>query len=197
MKWLKRFFRRLVSAPAPVANDFGSGEELKYSWGYIVPHTAKAAGAVGYRGLQKFSEYQYGLEVAEINRVFLPFETRDNGGVLAAALKLKAKGANASIEAHLNAFNGKVGGAEILVLDGDAESYDMAQNLLAAFALEFPNFNIRGVKRRKSGDTGYFNLMQAKAAGMRIALLTEFFFIDSEYIAPEAMAAFIRKNLVK
>lgn len=203
MAWLlrkiKNFFRgkRDYEESSPVPNDYGSGEEIDYTWGYIVAHTKATGGAVGIKSGKKFSEYEYSKEVALLNKTVIPYATRDTGGVRAAATKLKKVGATASIEFHLNSYNKQVRGAEILVQAGDSASYEAAENLLEAFKVAYPDHTIRGVKVKKKGDRGWYNLEQARRAGMKIRILTEFFFIDSEYIEANAMAAFLRKNLVK
>jgi len=202
MKWLRSFFKNLFRSKkddyvesSPVPNDYGSGEEVSYNWGYIVPHTKATGGAVN--RAKNLSEYNYGLKVGKLNRAVIPFETRDSGGVKGAAKRLgKVIGKNfASIEAHLNSYNGKVKGAEILVMHDDDASIEAAEKLLAAFALTFPDHTIRGVKKKRKGDRGWYNLYQAKKSGAKIRLLSEFFFIDSEYIPEEKMAKFLLDNL--
>jgi len=199
MKWLISKIKNLFRGNSDyrehstVINDYGSGEETTYNWGYIVPHTKATGGATNGDG--SLREYDYGLTVAKLNRAAIPFDTRDSGGVKGAAKRLIKVGATASIEAHLNSYNKKVKGAEILVMKGDAASIEAAENLLAAFALAFPSHTIRGVKKKRKGDRGFYNLNQARKAGMKIRLLTEFFFIDSEFISEKDMADFLADNL--
>lgn len=166
-------------------------------WGIIIPHVKKAGGADTPDG--KIDEYDYGLKM--VDKLDMPYETRDSGGVKGAAKRLKKRGVTASLEPHKNAYNGKAEGFEILVLASDSLSIEFAELIAEAFAKKFPDRKIRGrggLKKLKKGDRGAGNLIAAKKAGMKVALLSEAFFIDNpaEWIEPDVMAKFWTENLI-
>jgi hypothetical protein len=191
-RWIKRIFRRNVSEPM---NNYGShGSDLpafKPRWGIIIPHTKRAGGA--YSKTHHIDEYHYALDMFPSSGI--SYETRDAGGVSGAASRLRKRGFNASLEPHLNSFNGQVQGAEILVLKGDKLSKRFAELFLDVYKAKYPGKNIRGVKQMKKGQRGAANLIAAKRAGMEVALLSEMFFLDSEWITPDEMAQFWADNL--
>lgn len=172
--------------------------ELKAKWGIIVPHTAEASGAMS--PTKEWSEYEYGLKLAYLLSP-MPHATRDNIGVYGAAKLLVKEGCNCSIEPHLNAYNGIAEGFEILVLKDDSASLTEAIRIAKAFELMFPSRKMRargGVKSISPKDRGGSNLVSAKKAGMKVALLSEAFFIDNktDWIPPLDMAAFWKEVLV-
>lgn len=177
------------------ANDYGNSKKLKIKWGIIVPHTKEAQGAVS--KLTKVSEYKYGKVLISYLSTY-PFATRDAAGIKGAVKELVSKGCNASLEPHKNAFNNKAKGYEILVIKGDNASKEYARLILEAFEDEYPNRRNRGIKEVSKGDRGYYNLKTAKKAGIKVALLSEMFFIDNpvDYVEPQTMAAFWQKVLI-
>jgi hypothetical protein len=196
---LKTLLKECISILDSMTPSIGYGEKPapKYVWGVIIPHTKSSPGASSKE--KKINEYEYGLKLAGL--MAIPRETRDDGGVSLAAKRLKLKGCNASLEPHKNAYNGTAKGFEILVLADDSESIRVAEIIAQEFKEKYPDRVLRhanGVKKIKSGDRGYSNLVAAKGAGMKIALLGEAFFIDnpSEWLAPAEMADFWMKNLV-
>lgn len=195
---IKRFFTRDYSKPIRNYDSHGSGNtSFSPKWGFIVPHTKMAPGAQGFlENSRRVIEYFYALEF--ISLLSFPFQTRDIGGVYGAAKRLINSGINASVEPHCNAYNGNVSGYEILVLDGDQLSYEYAVNFIEQFRIMFPERKFRRIIKTKSGTRGHNNLVQAKKAGMEVALLTEFFFIDNpkDFILEERMAEFFRKAMV-
>lgn len=187
---------KLIDSQKPSIG-FGEKPEPKYAWGLIIPHTKSSGGASSKE--KKINEYEYGLKLASY--LAIPRETRDEGGVSLAAKRLKIKGCTASLEPHLNAFNQTAKGFEILVLENDSESIRVAEIMAENFKAKYPNRVLRhgnGVKKIKSGDRGYSNLVAAKKEGMKIALLGEAFFIDNvnEWIEPHEMAEFWMSQLV-
>jgi hypothetical protein len=157
--------------PAP---GYGEGEAIKLKWGFIIPHTPKAQGAMSWD--DKYSEFVYASIM--LRQMDAYSATRING-IDGAAKELLRLGRNASIEPHFNAFNGFAKGAMILVLKGDTYSKMQAELILDQFAGKFPDRRIRGVKEVWKHDRGYKNLYLAKKHGMQAALLTELFFGDS------------------
>lgn len=171
--------------------------ELKPKWGIIVPHTKDASGAVS--PTREWNEYKYGLQLAYLLSP-IPHATRDNIGVYGASKLLIKNGCNCSIEPHLNAYNGKAEGFEILVLKGDDPSIEEARRIADEFATAFPFRKLRadkGVKIVSPKERGGSNLVSAKNAGMKVALLSEAFFIDNpnEWISPQEMANFWKSVL--
>jgi hypothetical protein len=196
---LKTLLKECLTILESMSPSVGYGEKPapKFTWGLIVPHTKSSGGASSKE--KNINEYNYGLKLAALMPI--PRETRDEGGVSLAAKRLKLKGCNASLEPHKNAYNGTAKGFEILVLENDSESIRVAEIMAENFKAKYPTRVLRhtnGVKKIKSGDRGYSNLIAAKKEGMKIALLGEAFFIDNpaEWIEPEEMAKFWMENLV-
>ena len=185
MRKIIRFFKNLFKRklPEPI------NEPL--NWGFIIPHTYKAQGASNKSGT--ITEYEYADKMAWKTKIHAQF--RDNGGVSGAASRLSELGCNASIEPHLNAFNGKAKGFEILAIAGDSKSISEGIRIAKAFKERFPDRVLRhgnGVKIVHRGDRGYKNLEAARFAGMSVALLSEAFFLDNpdEWIDHQDMASF-------
>lgn len=183
---------KVVSKPVEVGN-------LK--WGFVVPHTKAKAGAVlkDRDGKVVAQEYFYAKDALRLlqDHLGVTVGTRDEGGLNGAYGWLNIEGCTASIEPHLNAFNTKAKGYEVLVLKGDTTSALYAKELLDLFGKMYPDRVNRGIKYVKSGDNGFANLMAAKKNGMEVALLTELFFIDnkSEWISRGDMAQFFNRFL--
>lgn len=169
-----------------------SKEIVPAKFGIIVPHTVKKQGATSKKGI---SEYKYVCDMVQYLASDIRHSFRDFDGVRGAASTLSNLGCNASLEPHLNAFNGKAKGFEILIIKNDMASKFYAEMFAQHFSSEFPERVLRhrtGIKEVSKGDRGYNNLKTAKKNGMEIALLSEAFFIDnnSEWISPEEMADF-------
>lgn len=188
MRWLKSFFnrwrdkrdrKRIANVKAPLKSE--------RVWGLVRPHTKKAQGAVG---SDKTTEYSYWFNMWTHLAKDIPFSNRDQGGLKGAYARLAKKGVTASVESHKNAFNKQAKGYEVLIIDGDAVSRKYAKKYIGLMKNHFPSRVNRGIKTVKNGQRGYANLIAAKNAGMKIALLTEDFFIDNrrEWISPKALA---------
>ena len=193
MYCIKKFFSPKPPAPSPIA-EHGDPDYFEPVWGIINPHLKNKPGAVSHD--RKYSEYIYGaIMIPEINK---PWDTRDNGGVSGAVKRLvKNYKINASLEPHYNAFNRKAKGFEILVLKGDKLSEKYAKMFLDAFADKYPERANRGIKRIGYGGRGYNNLVAAKRAGAKIALLSEMFFGDNinDWLEPIEQGTFWRDQL--
>jgi len=173
---------------------FGYGEvPFIPSWGAIIPHSEAAQGAQAFNST--YTEYIYGTIMVPM--MDIPFTFRDKVGIKGAARILKEQGVNASIEPHFNAFNGRVKGAEMLVLSSDGLSKHYAELFLDIFKEDFPERRIRGVKEVSPGDRGYTNLLKCKQAGMKVAILSELFFGDNneDWLAPDEQAKYWRSCL--
>jgi hypothetical protein len=201
--YLRQLLKELeeIDIPEPV-NDYGRGEMFTPKWGIIVPHEKSKRGARTHSSVQPpVYEYDYGLTLGDFLSDKLPYKTRDTGGVYQAAKDLITLGCDATIEPHLNAYNGKAHGYEILVLAGDSLSKEYALNIISSYEAKYPERRKRqgdGIKEIKKGDRGYYNLKNSKNAGAKIAILTELFFIDNpdEYMEPIEMSNFLREVLI-
>lgn len=195
--------RMLKKKPNIVSHGAGPDSKKFYpKWGVIIPHTKIDGGANNINSIKYkfFNEYNYALDM--IDHMPVPFATRDNGkGVAGAAKQLIELGCTASLEPHLNAYNRKAKGFEILVLKGDRLSAYYAEMIAQNFKDYFTERVLRhgnGVKIVSKNDRGYANLIAAKNQGMEVALLSEAFFIDNDqdFISPFNMGPFWRENLI-
>lgn len=98
-----------------------------------------------------------------------------------------------TIELHLNSYNKKAVGCEVLVLDKDIQSSITAKSFASAFAKKFNRVKRGegGVKWIKAGDRGYGNLNSVSIA--KSSMLVEPFFCDNpeEWIEPVTYAEFL------
>lgn len=157
---------------------YGEGVRFKPRFGFIVPHTAKAQGAMS---IYQITEYQYWLSVITNLPTLNPSMIRSRGLDYAAS-NLAGKGVNVSIEPHFNAFNKSAHGMEVLILKGDSLSREYAVHMVELFRDHFPDRRVRhgdGILEVSRGDRGYKNLKIAKKY-MKAALLPELFFGDNE-----------------
>ena len=196
MSMLFRLWSYLKSTFSKPVNDYGSGEPFIPTWGIIVPHTQASQGASSWDSI--YTEYLYGL--ALVNLLPVPWGTRNNKGVYGAAKTLKERGCTCSLEPHFNAYNKRAHGAEILVMKGDDLSAKYARLFIEQFSDTYSDRRIRhgdGIKWVGKGDRGYRNLHSAKLGGMKVAILTELFFIDNpiDFINPSDMADFWKDAL--
>jgi len=184
--------------------------KLSKKWGGIVPHVSWSKGAVSppipsswntegeYAAAKRINEYDYGLiELKSLKDAGLIKAYRDTSGDRISGNYSAHKKASETlsqrylISPHKNAYNGKVGGFEVLILKGDQESFYYARLWLEVMSKHFPDRKHRGVKEIASGGRGYGNLAGMKDGGAKVALLTEAFFIDnpSDYITQDEMHA--------
>jgi hypothetical protein len=173
-------------------------------FGVIVGHTVLKQGARTSRppigNDTNIFEYAYTCELVNHLHKDIYHAFRDFGGIKGAVESLRAFRCNASIEMHCNAFNSNSEGFEILHLKGDKNSEYFANEFAQSFKATYPDRRLRhnnGVKAIKRGDRGFKNLSIAKKNGMKIALLSEPFFIDnfSEWIEPSELAEYWNKVL--
>ena len=155
----------------------------RYKFALMQAHTKKAQGACSDE--YQVSEYEYFNKLKPFLNSDIAKGNRDSG-LLNGYKMLKSQGeAIGSLEFHLNAFNKKANGYEVLVLKGDDKSYWEAKRFLALMAIYFPEKRSRGIKEISYRGRGYKNLTASKRAGFEISLLTEVFFIDNarDYIS--------------
>lgn len=192
MRKLRRLVNRVkpVPKPVPVSVD----EEFVTVWGQIIPHEKNRSGANTWD--KKLSEYAYGLIMVPLLKML--DADRTGQGVYGAAKELFKQGVTATIETHFNAGGGKW--IEILVLKDDYLSEKYARMLIAGYLARYPERGTRGdigIRWVTKGMAGYYNLINAGLAGMKVKILTEFFFGDreSDYIPPEVQAEIINGAL--
>lgn len=173
-------------------------ESKKVKFGVVVSHKEESQGAVNKK--RKITEHKYSQQVANNLMIWNSAISakRKARGTHGACIALSSHGCNSMIEIHGNAYDETVSGCEIVVLKGDTISKNYALELIEEFKKMFPARQIRrgnGIKEISHGDRGYKNLSEAKAAGMVVCMLTEFFFIDNnaDWIEPSAYAMVIKR----
>lgn len=180
MNWFKRIFRRIafskVTPPllgAPKGIDRIS---------IIVGHGNGDPGATCFNSM---SEHMYNDLVASLVKEQIKGKEvrifkRSSTGIAGVGLLASAWGPDLTIELHLNAYNGKAAGCEVLVLHNDNSSAEMAKSFASAFTKKFDRIarGEAGVKWIRPGDRGYGNL---KAVALsKYGILVEPFFCDNE-----------------
>ncbi len=83
-----------------------------------------------------------------------------------------------ALEFHLNSFNSDVLGYEVLILENDYASRNIAEKFLELMEKTFPLRRNRGIKILTKNDRGYNNLLRLKKYYNR-AILTEMFFLSN------------------
>lgn len=158
------------------------------------------AGDPGASCWNKMTEHDYNKKVAMIvaskmPNVTLYFKQRI-GGWAPVYAQMALLRPDISIELHLNAYNGKAVGCEVLITSEEARS--LGEKYASMFCLEFQRVlrGARGIKKLGSGDRGFGNVYSASKVAKK-AILVEPFFCDtkSEWIEPETYAAFLMKFL--
>lgn len=99
-----------------------------------------------------------------------------------------------SIQFHLNSFNKHAHGCEVLVIDGDIKSYELAEKFASEFTKKFGRSlrrrDDKGKKILSHKDRGAASL---KASGAGVKFLVEPFFIDNpnDFVPKEEYAKFL------
>lgn len=170
-----------------------SGSKIKRI-AVIVGHGNGDSGAVG----NGTNEFAYHSKVAKGLQTLCPSkeiklffrDARGIGGVNADAEKW---GGDLTLELHLNSFNGKAKGCEVLVLSSDEPSIKVGQDFADLFCSTYNRIkrDTDGVKELKKGDRGHYSLLLVDDPAPSI--LIEPFFIDNkaEYIEPEEFLKFL------
>lgn len=159
----------------------------------IVGHGNGDSGALGWNGVE---EFRFNSEVAEAikdrtNKQIQVFY-RTSSGIKGVATRAMAWNPDMTLELHLNAFNGKAKGCEVLTLK-DKASVDIGKSFSSTFCKKF-NRILRdedGVVELEKKDRGYFSLKCLDDPAPSI--LVEPFFIDNkeEWIEPKDYAEFL------
>lgn len=163
----------------------------------IVGHGNGDSGAMGWNGMSEFNYNSFVAEMIEQSdtgkeiRVFY----RGSSGIVGVAAKAIAWNPDMTLELHLNAYNGKAFGCEVLCLKSDSKSAEIGRSFAANFTTAF-NRKMRGefgIKWIGSSDRGYTSLKAVSSA--KYSILVEPFFIDSkdEWIEPSNYADFLIK----
>lgn len=194
MNWFKKIFKKKESTSIPAKSQaVGSIKKIAL----IVGHGNGDSGAMGWN---RFAEFVYNSTVAEeiasseIGKEIKVFY-RGSSGIVGVAMKAVAHNPDLSIELHLNAFNGKAVGCEVLCLDGDEQSAIVGRSFANAFTQKF-NRKLRrekGINWITSSDRGYSSLKAVSP--IKHSILVEPFFIDTkeEWIEPIAYAEFLKE----
>ena len=145
------------------------------------------------------TEYQYCGEMFDYMNIKegKHWEDRSKGGLNGAYKRIAKKGYNATIEPHLNAFNGKAKGIETLYPKGCAKSQMLAIRVNTLLKASFPDRVNRHTKALSPGDDGWANFEAAKKNGIKACVITEAFFIDNpyEWIDPAVMAEVFKEAM--
>jgi len=147
----------------------------------LVGHGAGDSGAICFNGIE---EHNYNKEVAMIISSKIPVKLfyKSKNGWAPTYLQIATYNPEICIELHLNSYNGKAFGCEVLCTSKKAE--DLANSFAASFCAKFGRKN-RGIKWLESGDRGFGNVKSASLISKK-AILVEAFFCDnkSEWIEP-------------
>lgn len=203
--WIASFFKKKQvgqednsksPVPPPIKPNYPTPGIKKIA--LIVGHGNGDSGAVGWN---RMSEFDYNSFVAN-ELVKIGFKDkqlqvfyRGSTGIVGVATKVVAWKPDISIEMHLNAFNGKAAGCEVLCLNGDNESASLARNFTEHFTKAF-NRKTRGdlgVKWIGKEDRGYTSLKALSPIAKSI--LIESFFIDNkeEWVEPLSYLNFFER----
>lgn len=163
----------------------------------IVGHGNGDSGAMGWNGV---SEFDYNASVASAIEMSLTEKEvkvffRGSSGIAGVAKQAVKWGADIVIELHLNAFNSKAKGCEVLCLEGDLLSGEKAKSFAKLFCEKFNRVKRRdaGVNWISSSDRGGLSLRSLSSTSY--AILVEPFFIDNkeEWIDPKEYASFLKE----
>lgn len=163
----------------------------------IVGHGNGDSGAMGWNGVSEFdynSAVAKSLEISDTGKEIKVFYRSASGitGVAASAVKWNP---DIVIELHLNAFNGKAMGCEVLCLGSDEQSGEKARDFADKFTKKFNRIKRRdnGVNWIASSDRGGLSLK--KLSSVQYSILVEPFFIDNknEWIDQQEYAGFLKE----
>lgn len=163
----------------------------------IVGHGNGDSGAMGWNGVSEFdynSAVAKSLEISDTGKEIKVFHRSASGitGVAASAVAWKP---DMVIELHLNAFNGKAIGCEVLCLEGKTSSGEKAVDFADKFTKKFSRVKRRsnGVNWISSSDRGGLSLK--KLSSVQYSILVEPFFIDNknEWIDQQEYAGFLKE----
>jgi N-acetylmuramoyl-L-alanine amidase len=161
----------------------------------IVGHGNGDSGAMGWNGMSEFNFNQFvadEIENRDLGKEIRVFY-RGPSGITGVSAKAVMWRPDLTIELHLNAFNGKAKGCEVLCLKGDLDSETIAKDFSHKFTTHFKRVlrGKDGIKWISKNDRGGLNLRSLATIKQRI--LIEPFFIDNpeEWISPMIYADFL------
>lgn len=190
-------FKKLKSILSKPAQQSSKPKSPIQKVAIIVGHGNGDSGAMGWNGVSEFdynSAVAKSLEISDTGKEIKAFYRSASGitGVAASAVKWNP---DIVIELHLNAFNGKALGCEVLCLEGDLLSGEKAKSFAKLFCEKFNRVKRRdaGVNWISSSDRGGLSLRSLSSTSY--AILVEPFFIDNkeEWIDPKEYAAFLKE----
>lgn len=198
IKWLISLFTPkklpdvVIITPKNPLEEVPTKEEIdsfpKKKIAILIGHGAGDSGAICFNGIE---EHAYNKQVAEYIESKLPVKLffKTSSGWAPTYLKLAAFKPDISMELHLNSFNGKAMGCEVLCTSQKAKL--LADSFNSKFSARFNRKN-RGIKWLESGDRGYGNVKSASMLSGQ-AILIEAFFCDNkdEWIEPLTYAQFL------
>lgn len=207
MKWLKDLIKRIFSknmnpgpsAPSgqpipevPKKEDIDSFPKKKIA--LIVGHGNGDGGANTWNGSNEFNYNSFVAEgVKNKSKQLVKTFYRGNSGIVGVGLSAVAWKPDVCIELHLNSYNGKAKGCEVLVLQGDKRSAELAREFAWKFTSKFGRVlrGDQGVKWISSGDRGAASLKAVSPIAQSI--LVEPFFCDNkdEWIEMEKYEKFL------
>ncbi len=173
-KWLSYIFK------AKEMNDEINKKIKKVA--IIVGHGNGDPGAEGWNGMSEFSYNSYVAEelFKAVKTKELKIFYRGEGGIGEVCKRAMNWKGDITIELHLNAFNCKAKGCEVLSLDKDAISFKPAKDFADKFCKKFSRIlrDDDGVMEIKKGDRGHYSLSHLDDPAPSI--LVEPFFIDNK-----------------
>ena len=188
--WLKRLFvkkstrKDSVGAEIPEQPKMEEVESFpKKKIAIIVGHGPKGkdGGANTWNGSNEFA---YNSLVAEYvkskSKHLVKVFYRGSTGIVGVAMEAVAWKPDCSIELHLNSFNGKAKGCEVLCLEGDNQSAILGRSFASEFTQKFDRVlrGEQGVKWLGSRDRGAASLKALSP--IKQSILIEPFFCDNK-----------------
>jgi len=207
MNWLKKLLRKIFSKnmnpvpsvpPKQPLPEVPKKEEMdsspKKKIAIVVGHGNGDGGANTWNGSNEFNYNSFvAEEVKRKTKHLVKNFYRGKSGIVGVALEAVAWNPDISIELHLNSYNGKAKGCEVLVLQGDKKSAELAREFAWQFTSKFGRVlrGDQGVKWLSSGDRGAASLKAV--APINQSILIEPFFCDNpdEWIPADKYARFL------
>lgn len=168
-----------VEIPKPIETPVET-YQLTKKIAILVGHGAGDSGAICFNGL---AEHEYNKRVSQILQAKFPnlqvYFKSSSGGWAPVYAKLALYRPDLSVELHLNAYNGKAFGCEVLITNEVSRS--VAEQFASMFCKKF-NRTMRGAKGVKwlgRGDRGFGNVYSANKVSKK-SILVEPFFCDNK-----------------
>lgn len=207
MDWLKNLIKKIFgkknpqvepTQPAkPIPEIPTKDEEVNFpkkKIALIIGHGNGDGGANTWNGSNEFNYNSFVAEaVKRKSKHLVKTFYRGDSGIIGVALSAVSWRPDVCIELHLNSYNGKAKGCEVLVLKGDKKSAELAREFAWKFTSKFGRVlrGDQGVKWLSSGDRGAASLKAV--APIDRSILIEPFFCDNkeDWLEPEKLEAFL------